>query len=285
VSGLSPDAIAAAYEAACRAELDALKPGNVHVHADGHRMSVGDFERSAAASAAPLTRRGAPVGERVLGAVRATVACVGTNTNLGIVLLCAPLAAAAETGGALAGSLAGVLARLDRRDAVAVYEAIRLAAPAGLGEVPDHDVRHDADVDLRTAMAAAAGHDRIARAYVTGFDDVFGIGLPALAAARLRRLEPAWCTTAVYLAFLARIPDTHLCRKFGSGQAEAVRAEAERIIGMVDLAARPVEALLRFDSALKECGLNPGTSADFTVATLFADTLEHLLESFPIPSE
>jgi triphosphoribosyl-dephospho-CoA synthase len=89
----------------------------------------------------------------------------------------------------------------------------------------------------------------------------------------------------VYLAFLARIPDTHLCRKFGSGQAETVRAEAGRIIGTVDLAARPVEALLRFDTALKECGLNPGTSADFTVATLFADTLEHLLGSLPFPSE
>ncbi|MBX6323666.1 MAG: triphosphoribosyl-dephospho-CoA synthase, partial [Rhodospirillaceae bacterium] len=31
--------IAAAYVAACLAELRALKPGNVHAFADGHRMT------------------------------------------------------------------------------------------------------------------------------------------------------------------------------------------------------------------------------------------------------
>jgi triphosphoribosyl-dephospho-CoA synthase len=275
VSGLSPKAIAAAYESACRAELRALKPGNVHVYADGHRMRTSDFEHSAEVSALPLARPGARVGERVLGAIQATAERVGTNTNLGIVLLCAPLAAAAEIGSPLVSGLAEVLARLDRQDAEDVYEAIRLASPAGLGEVPNHDVRRDADIDLRTAMAVAAGHDRIARAYVTGFDDVFGIGLPALEAARLRQLAPDWCTTAIYLAFLARIPDTHIRRKFGPDRAEAVRVEAQDIISAIDLASGPVDTLLQFDADLKQRGLNPGTSADFTVATLFADLLEH----------
>jgi len=32
--------------------------------------------------------------------------------------------------------------------------------------------------------------------------------------------------------------------------------------------------LMAFDAALKERGLNPGTSADLTVATLFAAALE-----------
>jgi hypothetical protein len=35
--------IARAFEEACRDELDAPKPGNVHVFADGHRMTVTDF--------------------------------------------------------------------------------------------------------------------------------------------------------------------------------------------------------------------------------------------------
>jgi triphosphoribosyl-dephospho-CoA synthase len=37
--------------------------------------------------------------------------------------------------------------------------------------------------------------------------------------------------------------------------------------------------LLAFDRALKERGINPGTSADLTVATLFAATLEDLNKS------
>src|SRR4051794_37952321 len=89
-------AIAAAFVAACRDELDAPKPGNVHVFADGHRMAVDDFMRSADAAATPLTEPGARVGQRILGAVAATRAAVGTNTNLGIILLCAPFAVAAE---------------------------------------------------------------------------------------------------------------------------------------------------------------------------------------------
>src|SRR4029077_1537427 len=74
-------AIAAAFVAACRDELEAPKPGNVHVFADGHRMSVADFLRSADAAAGPLSETGARVGARILGAVTATRALVGTNTN------------------------------------------------------------------------------------------------------------------------------------------------------------------------------------------------------------
>jgi len=92
-----PQRIAQAFAQACREELDAPKPGNVHVFADGHRMTAADFERSAEAAAGPLAAAGARVGKRILGAVEATDAAVGANTNLGIVLLCAPLAAAAET--------------------------------------------------------------------------------------------------------------------------------------------------------------------------------------------
>ena len=37
-----------------------------------------------------------------------------------------------------------------------------------------------------------------------------------------------------------------------------------------------VEAdLLKFDAELKAAGINPGTSADLTVATLFAAALQH----------
>ena len=90
------DRVAAAYIAACLAELDAPKPGNVHRFAPGHRMEVADFVRSAEASAASIAASSAPVGIRVRAAVDATLKAVGQNTNLGIVLLCAPLAAAAE---------------------------------------------------------------------------------------------------------------------------------------------------------------------------------------------
>src|ERR1700689_4681721 len=181
------DRVAAAYIEACLAELDAPKPGNVHRFAPGHRMEVADFVRSAEASAALIASRGARVGTRVRAAVAATLKAVGQNTNLGIILLCAPLAAAAEAGDAhLRPALARVLDRLDRVDAQDVFAAIAAANPGGLGRASRHDVNAPAAATLREAMAEAAGRDRIAWQYVTTYDDVFSLGLPLLAAARPR---------------------------------------------------------------------------------------------------
>ena len=216
--------MAAAYVEACLAELDAPKPGNVHRFAPGHRMEVVDFVRSAEASAAPIAARGARVGVRVRAAVDATLKAVGQNTNLGIVLLCAPLAAAAEVPDApLRPALASVLDRLDRADAADVFAAIAAANPGGLGRAPRHDVSAPAVVTLREAMAEAAERDRIARQYVTAYEDIFSLGLPALATARQRQSDARWSTLAVYLTFLAAMPDTHIARKFDAGVAEAVR--------------------------------------------------------------
>src|SRR5262249_9191178 len=156
--------IAQAFTAACRDELLAAKPGNVHVFADGHRMTADDFFRSAEAAAGPLTQSGAKVGRRILGAVEATKAAVAANTNLGIILLCAPLAAAAEQEPSdLRTALARVLAALDVDDAALAFRAITLASPGGLGTAERHDVRAPATVSLRAAMAEAADRDRIAR--------------------------------------------------------------------------------------------------------------------------
>jgi len=177
--------IGAAYRASCLAELDALKPGNVHAYAAGHRMAVADFVTSAEVSTPHLARAGARVGERIRGGMAATLAAVGQNTNLGILLLCAPIARAAEAGGDLETALAQVLDTLDGADAADVYAAIRQANPGGLGTAARHDVTATGPVPaLRDAMAEAAARDAIARAYGTGFFDVFTIGLPALAAAR-----------------------------------------------------------------------------------------------------
>ena len=273
-AALSASTIADLYRAACLAELDALKVGNVHAYAAGHRMQVADFVTSAAVSAAHLARAGARVGVRVHAAVEATIAAIGQNTNLGILLLCAPLAAAAEAAGPLRSGLGRVLDGLDEADGAEVFCAIRRANPGGLGKADRHDVTADGPpATLRAAMAEAAARDRIARAYVTGFEDVFAIGLPALAEARARGLEAPWTTTAVHLAYLMQVPDSHVARKHGPDRAEAVRREAHAALVGLDLGQKPVDALLAHDRTLKEAGINPGTSADFTVATLFADAL------------
>ncbi|HZZ60460.1 MAG TPA: triphosphoribosyl-dephospho-CoA synthase [Roseiarcus sp.] len=271
------DQVAAAYVEACLAELDALKPGNVHRFAPGHGMCLADFVRSAESSAGPIAARGARVGIRIRDAVAASLLAVGQNTNLGIILLCAPLAAAAAVEDVtLRPALAQVLDDLDQADAANVFAAIAAANPGGLGRADRHDVNAPATVTLREAMAAAADRDRIARQYVTAYEDVFALGAPAVAAARERRLDERWSTFAVYLTFLAAFPDTHILRKHGAATAEAVRREAAAWRETFGAARDPeemTEGLLKWDAALKLRGVNPGTSADLTVATLFAARL------------
>lgn len=275
---MRPEEIEAAFIAACHAELAAPKPGNVHRFAPGHAMTVADFERSAAAAAPPLCRGGAKLGARILGAIAATRASLGQNTNLGIVLLCAPLAMAAERGGDLRAALHDVLAGADVADAEEIFRAITLAAPGGLGTAPRHDVRAPARVPILIAMAEAAGRDSIARQWSSDFADIFALGLPALAAGWATQAGGYWPALAVYLTFLARFPDSHILRKQGAGVAEAVRATAALWRDRLAQAERPenlLAGLLAWDTALKSQAINPGTSADLTVATLF---IEQLLE-------
>ncbi len=280
---LSAYQVAEAFRHACRIELDAPKPGNVHRFRDGHGMTVADFLRSAEAAAPHLAAPVPGVGRRILEAVRATRAAVGQNTNLGILLLAGPLAEAAlfhrphpspET------ALEAVLRRLTRADAAAVFAAIRLAAPGGLGRVPEADVHGPPPADLGAAMRLAASYDRIAWNWSHGFADIFGRGRARLRDLTARGWCESWCAAGVFLDFLARLPDSHIARKSGPTIAARVRRRAaplaRRLLAARDPAVH-LPALLAFDRALKEEGLNPGTSADLTVAVLFAARL------FPAP--
>lgn len=276
---LSAGEIACAFHDACLAELDALKPGNVHRHAPDARMSVEDFELSAKVAAPSLSMPMISVGPRIRLAIEATNAIVGHNTNLGIVLLAAPLAQAAlDPGdGSLRERVGKVLAGLTVEDAKEAYIAIRRASPGGLGEAREHDIGGEPKVTLLEAMRAAETRDRIAWNYTHDFADVFDLGLPALAQARTKGWKQPHAASFLYLVILASIPDTLIVRKFGGATASGVMEEACRLAGELAKSQEPqalAPDLLAFDGSLKARGLNPGTSADLTVATLFADALQ-----------
>jgi triphosphoribosyl-dephospho-CoA synthase len=275
---LKPEAVARSFRAACLAELDALKPGNVHRFGDGHNMTIADFVASAEAAAPFIGRDGLAVGKRIRLAVEATRRETGQNTNLGIVLLAAPLAGAAlaPRSDDLESRLHHILQELSVDDAREAYRAIRETKPGGLGAAPQHDVASEPEVTLLEAMRAADGRDRIAWNYTHDFADIFKLGCKWLAHARDRWSDPTWATTRVYLGFLAHVPDTLIERKYGERIAARVREEARPIESSLTECQSPeamTAPLTAFDRALKERGLNPGTSADLTVATLFAASL------------
>ena len=273
-----PNSVAAAVWRACIEELEAPKPGNVSFVSAGHGMTAAEFVASARCTADVLGAPDLSLGERVLGAVEATRAATGCNTNLGIVLLCAPIAQAAldgDRGRSLRDALVRVLDEASVEDTQRVFEAIRLAEPAGLGESPRHDVRRSATAPLLAVMREAEGRDRVARQYARRFEDVFDLGLAVLARSRARWPGPQ-AVVALYLSFLSRFKDSHIERKLGSVAAQRVRLEARRLVTCLDASASAemdAGELTRFDRSLKGRSINPGTSADLTVATLLAGNL------------
>jgi triphosphoribosyl-dephospho-CoA synthase len=275
---LPSDVLSAEFIAACEAEIRALKPGNVHIHGAGHGMETRHFEDAAKAAAPWIANNGLKVGERVLGAVTASFDVAGLNTNLGIVLLCAPLAdaaGAAQGGSDLRPRLSAVLARLDREDAANVFKAIVRANPAGLGRAEEQDVSSSPSATLREAMALAADRDRIARAFVTDYEDIFEFGLPELSSARRHTDREDEAISTLHMAYLATFSDSHIIRKHGAEAALEVQDAARKRERLWRPAASrdTFAELLEFDRELKVKGLNPGTTADFVVATLFADAL------------
>lgn len=267
---------------ACRLDVQSLKPGNVGVHGDGHGLSVTDFERSAEAISPVISAPELGVGERIETAVIATQTAVNTNTNLGIVLLLAPLMSAAwlpAGSGDLSTRLAAVLRSLSVDDARHAYRAIRLAKPGGMGTVADQDVSQAPSVTLLEAMRMASERDRIALQYASGFTDVFGIGVPAWYSARQRGLSESWAMSAMYLVMLAAIPDSLISRKQGAAAALWVQSTAKPLADCAqawqsdDEASGSQAGLMALDHALKARGWNPGTSADLCVAAVVADSL------------
>jgi triphosphoribosyl-dephospho-CoA synthase len=267
-------------QAACLLEASAAKPGNVSPGHDFHDTRFEDFVLSALAIGPALARAPeAGVGATVLDAMRDTRRVVSVNTNLGIVLLLAPLACAASSpeGGTLRSRLSSVLAGLTVADAQAVHAAIRLVNPGGLGEAEAEDVRLEPTRTLRETMGLAAQRDTIAREYVTDYDVTFRIALPALRRERAAGL--GWVPGALeaYLETLAEVPDTLIGRKEGPPAARAVSARAREVLssGFASSLER-IRAQEAFDTELRSRGnrLNPGTTADVVAAALFVAMLE-----------
>ncbi len=271
--------LAELYRQACEVELQAFKPGNVSVYSEGHNMTVVDFRRSAEVSALPLCDVNYSLGEKIFYATKATHDAVGCNTNLGIILLCAPLIQAVQRypNLKLREALAEVLKNTTVDDATWSFKAIALASPGGLGEVENQDVNQNATVTLQAAMRLSSSKDRIALQYVSDYKDIFDLGVFSYTCAFNRWGKQNWAAVAVYAELLSQFSDSHIERKFGSRYSARVATMMQELSDKLQIVNDPEQVkplLYQMDTELKSHGLNPGTSADLTVATVLTAFLE-----------
>ena len=257
-------------------EVDALKPGNVSRYSDGHNMSAGDFLQSAERVSPILCDPRLSTGERILSSVKATISTVGCNTNLGMLLLFAPVLKVVEESkllniNTLQNDVKKTLKKIDKNESRLVFEAICMANPGGLGQSEKYDVHLAPDCTVWQAMEQASDRDFIAKQYVNGFDTVIHSGLVKINSYNRRWKSVEWATVACYLELLGEHTDSHVVRKLGKAVAQQTSDKARIIARQFEEYDNPAEALdllLEYDRELKDSNINPGTTADITAASL-----------------
>lgn len=264
---------------ACLLEATSRKPGNVHPGASFEHVDYQDFVASAEAVAPVLARTASVgVGKSVLEAVTATRQVCQQNTNLGIILLLAPLTAV-PLDVSLSEGIPSVLTQLTQQDAEYVFEAIRLAQPRGLGSVDSEDVSTASPAGTLTEiMSLAADRDAIARQYVSDFDTVVNRAVSTLLA--FGPFVENWEQAIIHLHLnlLANDGDTDIARKCGAIEAHECQQRAKAVLQ----AGWPQQGRLQlreFDTWLRAHGSqrNPGTTADLVTAGVFSILRDQLV--------
>ncbi len=268
---------------ACLLEATAFKPGNVHPAASFHDCCYDEFVTSASLIAPVLTEANKNgVGQTILNAVQLTHHKVQKNTNLGIIMLMAPICAVPENK-TLSEGVPEILNDLTVDDSRLLYEAIQITNAGGLGKVTEQDIQQKPDRPLPEIMKLAADHDRIASEYSTGYKIILNRGIEILK--QSVQLYEDWHEVILnlHLTLMSEFPDTLISRKCGKNVAEQSGRMAREV-----LEARWPETdsgklkLTRLDHWLRADGhrRNPGTTADFVAAILLAGFRDKLI---PVP--
>lgn len=269
---------AAAIRYACWLEVTAPKPGNVHPAARFADLTASDFVTASEITAEELTATDASIGCRVLAAIRRTREATGTNVNLGIVLLLAPLLAAEERFGLLGWQperMRQVLRDLSEQESQPIGRAIGLAAAGGVRDRPVADARLDVSgsidpaFDLIEGMRQAATIDAIAALYVSDFQDLTERRVDELSRNVRATGDLISGITRTHLQWLAAAGDSLVRRKRGADMSAEVQRKANACLDADEKGDTTV--LRSFDQWLRSEGnaLNPGTTADLMAASLY----------------
>lgn len=276
---------------ACLLDVTIPKPGNVHRGADFEDMTFLDFVTSAVAIGPIMAAaRENSIGETIVQSIRATKSVTKANTNLGIVLLLAPLAKVADQiqqGVDLSQCIASSIGTLTPDDSRLCYEAIRLAQPGGMQQKPDEmDINESPPNDLLDAMRLASEWDLVAKQYVNNYEEVLWLRSVLVDEVNNRGLTMGVITSHVRM--MCEHPDSLIARKGGVPLAIESSHRAQKTLDAIGshdsetqadddtsrLALQDLDFWLRSDGNLR----NPGTTADMITAALFISLTEKSLQ-------
>lgn len=224
------------------------------------------------------------LGGLVQESVAAMLGRVGVNTSLGTILLLAPMCLCSSVtqefeGGGVArwdsasfkAEVCRVLQSTTAADSQAIYEAIRMTQPGGLGVSREHDVSSKAPASILEAMRIASAWDDIALQYTNGFEQVCE-GVDYLLGFRERGRSLEQSVRVLQLYFLMQRPDSLIVRKHGREIGREIQTRAREVFDSGEYGSRSFEtAWDELDRSMRVSGRrrNPGTTADLIAASLF----------------
>ena len=261
----------------CDVEMESLKPGNVHKFSKSNDMSIKNFLRSSLIISKCLTKKNLNLGIKIINSVNEIQKKVKKNTNLGIILMLSPIVSVVLEEGIiskekLVRKIKTLIKKQSIKDSIHIFKAISITSPGGLGFSKKYDVNKLPKINLHKAMEYSKKRDLIARQYCNGFEDIYSTGIPAYKKFYNKWGKVNWALTGVYLTFLKKFNDSHIARNKGKKIATNVRKEAQKYYFFLKRNKnlnKIKKKLLFFDKKLKSKRINPGTTADLTVATLF----------------
>jgi len=304
---LTPDVatqISRKLELAMLLEVSAYpKPGNVHrthdysdtrfEHYLASAVAARFYYENAARAGIEIAKKKKPaenagVGSTIRDAIVAIMqAQHGGNTNLGTVTLLVPLAVAAAMTltskryslALLRDNLGHVLEATTVADAVAFYEAVGYAKPAGMGAVPYLDVKDRTSKGrivrrehrLLEIFRLATNRDSICSEWATHYQITFDLGYPYFKSELTKTNDINKATVNTYLMILSKRPDTLIARKAGMQRAAWVSERARKALALggatTSAGRREIDKLdedLRIDGHI----LNPGSTADLSACVV-----------------
>jgi len=303
---LDPDFIAKTAQIASVLEVSGYpKPGNVHRNRDFPDMIfedflisgivIGDTMKKAAKKGNKYYNKDSldkiGLGKLIKEAVVETDKWIANNTNLGIIMLLTPLAAAAGMSSNvddLRNNVDNIMKNTTSYDAVNLYTAINIADAGGMGEREDLDVGSnnakneliDKNINMFDVLDLSSQWDMLAYELTRTMPITFDIGYPTYKDVKISNgLNNA--TVQTFLTILSIYSDTLISRKYGLEVAEKVSEDADRIVAEGGiLTDKGKDLLYKFEVDLIEKNLNPGTTADLTASSVMVALIDEYKDNF-----
>ena len=269
----SLDDLKSAYLFSCKKDIELIKPGNVNLLSSHKDTKAQDYLDSAILSSKELFNQNYSLGKRILESVNVTRSQVNVNTNLGIILLCAPVIQSYIDFNNLdlREGIKRTLSTTSIKDTHDLCAAINISSPGGLGDSDMYDTASYPNASIKQIMDYSQEYDRISYQYSHNFSDIFDFIIPKLEFLNQRYESLDISLSLLFIEILAKIPDSHISRKFGDKIAKKTSNNAHDLLKILDREHDPdylAKALNNLDYEYKKKGINPGTTADLLVASL-----------------